>query len=474
MILALLSSLHADPCGMVWRPPPWQPKSPELIRNGGRVLEREGAQRTWIAYADGIETMVLRPGFTGSVDEFGMLIPFPSPPTLRKVDENVFSHVEAAVDPPAMTVDIEYPPIVLGGLASRGSGMGGSGVAMGTKGEGALSKQTPELEPTLGYHEVRILREEAVGMYEVAVIEAGSPEALSRWMGANDFAYPEGMDATVAAYIESKWCFVAIKAKVGDGDGATPRPGMRTADTDLPEGATFDGFVQAMGFRFEVDEPVVPMRLSVFNGEAPRNVLYMLTEQEVAIRDLDRELVVRQVPGADLASNLEDPIPFWFRNGRRQDVRDGVLGQFRKQRDPERFNGVARELIASDLLAFESGELALGFEEAQTELLNISEALGLRGVEIDARHADHVAEQRDEALEAAMMRLDSFTLTVFDGTFDAEVLARQNLDFEPYVMPEQDNTRRLEGIKPLGPIISVPARPGALPFPRGLGLGLGG
>ena len=387
MILALLGSLHADPCGMVFPPPP-----PELKRSGGRTLEREGAQRTWVSFADGVETLVLRPGFKGRVDEFGMLIPFPSPPTIRKVDENVFAHIEAAVDPPAMTVDVQYP--------RRGSGL-----------RSAFTRS--------------------------------------------------------ACSAKRLW--------VGDGEGATPRPGMRDADTTLRAGASFDGFVQAMGFRFEVDEPVVPMRLSVFNGEAPRNVLYMLTDTPVAILDLDPDLVVRQVDGTELFDHLEDPIPLWFRQGQRRDVAPATLALFDEQRRPERYSAVARELIASDLLAFETGELELGFEAAQTELLNISEALGLRGVEIDGRHAELVAEQRDEALDAALMRIDGFTLSVLDGFFDPEVLARQNLGFVPYEMDAARNTRRMERIRPLGPIVSVPAftGPGVIGV-FGFGGGFGG
>ena len=42
---------------------------------------------------------------------------------------------------------------------------------------------------------VRVLREEAVGMYEVAVLEAGSAEALKRWMTQHKYKYPQGMDA---------------------------------------------------------------------------------------------------------------------------------------------------------------------------------------------------------------------------------------------------------------------------------------
>ena len=49
-------------------------------------------------------TFVIRPGFSGKVEEFGMLVPFPSPPALRKVPEDVFAQVAAAVDPPEVVV----------------------------------------------------------------------------------------------------------------------------------------------------------------------------------------------------------------------------------------------------------------------------------------------------------------------------------------------------------------------------------
>ena len=162
-----LSLALADPCGMVMPPPP-----PHLESEGGEaMLKRDGTQRTWVAYEDGVQTMVLRPGFRGSVDAFGMLIPFPSAPTLRKVDEDVFSQVEAAIDPPAMEVDVVYPvcrsfwPPIQGNPSSV---MGGSsGVSRG----GGSPPATPE--PELGYYEVKLVRKEAVGMYQVAVLAAG-------------------------------------------------------------------------------------------------------------------------------------------------------------------------------------------------------------------------------------------------------------------------------------------------------------
>ena len=60
---------------------------------------------------------------------------------------------------------------------------------------------------------IQVLKEEAVGMYEVAVLSAGSVEALKKWMDKNSYKYPDGMDAVTADYISEGWCFVAVKTK---------------------------------------------------------------------------------------------------------------------------------------------------------------------------------------------------------------------------------------------------------------------
>ena len=64
----------ADPCGMV--PPIYVGQPP--------VLTRIGEQQTYVFFKDGVETFVIRPGFQGDVDNFGMLIPFPTPPALLR------------------------------------------------------------------------------------------------------------------------------------------------------------------------------------------------------------------------------------------------------------------------------------------------------------------------------------------------------------------------------------------------------
>ena len=88
--------VSADPCGMV----------PPIFTGNVSPITRIGLQKTYVFYKDGVESFVIRPGFQGDVDNFGMLIPFPTAPELRKVPDNVFDHVVNAVDPPEVVVDL--------------------------------------------------------------------------------------------------------------------------------------------------------------------------------------------------------------------------------------------------------------------------------------------------------------------------------------------------------------------------------
>ncbi|MEK6237409.1 MAG: DUF2330 domain-containing protein, partial [Planctomycetales bacterium] len=234
----LIARLQADPCGMV----------PPIYQGEGSPIVRVGEQTTYVFFQDGVEAFVIRPAFQGKVEEFGMLIPFPNPPSLRKVPDDVFPHIAAALDPPEVVVDLSPPP-------------------QPSAPAGAVfnSAAAPTLQSGLAVHHMRVIKKEAVGMYEVVVLEAGSSAALKKWMSDHGYQYPEGMDAVCDEYVALKWCFVAVKTKVGTKKGVDPRPAQRDVNNKLPAGSTFDGNVQAMGFRFKTDELVVPMRLSAFN-----------------------------------------------------------------------------------------------------------------------------------------------------------------------------------------------------------------
>ena len=425
-VTGLASHGAADPCGMV---PPIQ-----ITGGGPAQLERTGAQRTWVLFKDGVETIALRPGFSGNVEDFGMLIPFPTPPAIRKIDDATFAHIEGAIDPPRLDVHIieerwEYEDRAVE--------------------SGAIPEPTAVAsEDGLAINEVRVLKEEAVGMYQVAVLEAGSPKALEVWMSDNGYQYPTGMDAVAQDYVNDRWCFVAVKARVGPESAIAPKPGMRGVDPSLPAGASFDGHVQGMGFRFKTEKAVVPMRLSVFNGVDPRNVVYVLSDDPVRIAGVPLSTVVRQVDGKTLHANLTEPIPVTFHGGKEKDLQDHERSQVNDVRDPQQYNGIARELIAADLMALRTGELSLAVEELDKELLNISEAFGMRGPATDALHAEVLSEARAEQTDAALKDVRGMHLTVVDGVFPRALLESENLTFSPWTMADAQNLPRQDPIRP--------------------------
>ena len=406
----LLPWLHADPCGMV---PP--------IHTGPNPIARTGLQKTYVFHKDGVETFVIRPGFQGKVDNFGMLIPFPNPPEIRKVADNIFEHIANAVDPPEVVVDLRIRRMLrLGG--------GGGGV------------RTKSVDKKLEFRDkVTVLKQEAVGMYEVAVLEAGSAAALKRWMDQNGFKYPQGMDKVTNEYVDDGWCFVAVKTKVGQKEGVEPKPGARDVRRELPNNSIFDGNVQGMGFRFKTEELVVPMRLSAFNDGDLRNVVYLLTDSPKKIRSIPEEYVVRQVPGTQLLSNVTKPLPLRIIGGTEKDIPAHTRQSLPARRNPESKNGVAKELFAADLLAVASGDLSLEHEEEEKELLRIGEYFGLRGAELDQENNAALAESRKQTTAKGLAMLKDMTLTVVDGDFPKEVIANNNLTFADYQMPAARN-----------------------------------
>ncbi len=401
--LTTLSSV-ADPCGMV---------PPISLDGEPATIKRVGEQNTYVFFKDGMETMVIHPGFTGSVDEFGMLIPFPTPPALRKVSDNTFPQMKQAVDPPIVTYYL---------YNNRFDDM--------TVGHAGLLLESASMAKDRD--EVVVLKEEAVGMYEIAVLEAGSASALKRWMDNHGYRFPDGMEKACGDYVNDKWCFVAVKTRVGSKAGVDPKPGMRSTTPDKPKDAVFTGAVQAMGFRFRSKELVIPMRLSTFNEGDLKNTVYVLAEEPLRVSNLPVEFVRRQITGTKLLNNLTALLPYQIEGGDKDDMSPNDWKSLEGQRDPVPHNGVAAELFASDLLADEVGRLSHGYEEREKALLDIGERLGLRGGQLDGLHAKELETDRHKMKAQALESLSAMTLTVIEGDFPRETLANENLQFQPY------------------------------------------
>src|SRR5438105_611729 len=348
ILAACAGQALADPCGMV--PPIYVTDNTSLVR----VRDEQ--------------TFVIRPGFSGKVEDFGMLISFPTPPALRKVSEDIFPQIAKAIDPPEVVVDLRRRYL----LQSLNRQSGKPSDAADRDDSFKLKKD-----------EVRVLRQEAVGMYEAAVLEAGSAAALQRWMDDHGYKYPAGMDAVCEEYVKLGWCFVAEKAKVGGKANVDPKPRMKAVDTKLPGGSAFDGHVQAMAFRFKTDKLILPMRLSAYNEGEMHNIVYLVTDGPRKIRSIPEEYVVRQLSGEQLIRNVTQPLPLRIIGGTEADIQDWQRQSLPQQRNPAPHNGMAKDLFASDLLAVKNGRLSHPFEEDEKMLLRIGENFGLRGPATD-------------------------------------------------------------------------------------------
>ena len=428
-LISLTSAAFADPCGMV----------PPIYTGPGVPIARTGDQNTYVFYKNGVENFVIHPAFTGKVDEFGMLIPFPTVPELRKVPDNIFSHVRAAIDPPEVIVRIYRAAQVPQSAVTRSA-------APGAKNEEKL-KMAPDA--------IRVVKEEAVGMYEVAVLQAGSSKALKRWMTEHGYQYPKGMDTACDDYVKIGWCFVAVKTKVGRKKGADPKPGQRRVNTRMPKNFGFDGNVQAMGFRFKTDKLIVPMRLSTFNEGNLHNIVYVLADSALKIRSVPEEYVVRQVSGSELIDNVTNPLPLRIIGGTAKQLNRWQRRSLSRRRNPVPHNGSARDLFAADVSAAISGKLSHPHEEKEKMLLRIGERLMLRGPNIDKLNADALSIKRERLTKDSLKDIKGMTLSVIDGNYPREVLANQNLTFANFKMAARRNSPRFYDAKikkPTGPV----------------------
>jgi hypothetical protein len=309
--------------------------------------------------------------------------------------------------------------------------------------------------------EVKVLKEEAVGMYQIAVLEAKNPRALSIWMEAHGYIYPKGMDEPCKDYIEEGWCFVAVKANIGSKSAAEPKPGMRS--TDPSSDAGFAGAVQAMGFRFRIDSPVVPMRLSAYNEGKLFNRVYVLSNQHLRFKQLPGKFIKERISGGKLYKNMTQPLPIRVVGGTlAQAQKMGLLKLPRYNRDPSPHNGHALDVFSSDLLSIKTGKLSHPFEEREKELLKIGERLGMRGKEVDELIGQVIRKDRRAAFKDLEAEFKKLVLTVIEGDFPRDVIAKENLklvSFNPKVFPNVRDAALHPRPTPLGDLFAIDQSP---------------
>ena len=213
---------------------------------------------------------------------------------------------------------------------------------------------------------------------------------------------------------------MAVKTKVGGKARVDPKPGQQTVDTKLPAGSTFDGHVQAMGFRFRTPRLVVPMRLSALNPGKLHNVVYLLSDRPARIAQLSAKFVVRQIPGEKLIRSFSKPLPLRLEGGKRSDVPPLQWRALQKLRDPTNYVASARDLFAADLLCAATGRAIFEHEVSADRLRAIGDRLGLRGRAVDGAVSQFVQGQHDAVVRQSLVGLEKVNPRGMAGAFPAE------------------------------------------------------
>ncbi|MBU0732420.1 DUF2330 domain-containing protein [Patescibacteria group bacterium] len=171
------------------------------------------------------ETLVLSMNFQGNAKDFAWIIPTPNKPEVTKGNQELFTALEEK------TGDYYYNDIGLG-MAETAAAPAGD--------------------------KVTVIEEKTIDYYDVAVLSATDPDALTKWLNNNGFKYPEKYSYIFNDYINNGWYFVAAKIQ----------PKL-AEDTNIQDELNY-GTATPLQLTFQAKNIVFPLQISkISGGDAP-------------------------------------------------------------------------------------------------------------------------------------------------------------------------------------------------------------
>jgi Uncharacterized protein conserved in bacteria (DUF2330) len=131
---------------------------------------------------EAVEDLILKIRVTGAAETFAWIIPFPTPPKVKRAEAKLF---------PELFHYVESRRI-------RGHA------------EGFKTKDAKEAK-SAAKGGVRVLSREVVGTYDVAVVRETADGALNRWLADNGYRTLENADDVLKFYRDKKYVFACIK-----------------------------------------------------------------------------------------------------------------------------------------------------------------------------------------------------------------------------------------------------------------------
>jgi hypothetical protein len=164
-----------------------------------------------------VEHFIRRAAFGTSAPDFGHLVPTPTLPKLplAEVEDGIFAAADAWIRPKTVEKSRwNFEPFYF--MFRMGAAPGDSvGAAPGG---------------------VNVLHEQKVGGYEVSVLEADDPEALSKWLKDRKYSADPELYSWLTPYVTAKWKITAFKIMQDPASGklATTKAVRMSFQTDRP------------------------------------------------------------------------------------------------------------------------------------------------------------------------------------------------------------------------------------------------
>ncbi len=181
----------------------------------------EPSQKAIILHHAGREDLILQVKYSGPVAEFGWLVPVPGKPAVEKADMKCFYELSRYFQ-----------------AANRyGRRKAGGGVT--------------------------VIERKTVGAYDVAVLSATDPGALTGWLTKNRFNWPKDRQDVLDHYVRKKWFFVAVRINLARADDDTAER-LRT------------GELHPLKISFDTPRCVYPLKISSVNRGGTEVHVYVI------------------------------------------------------------------------------------------------------------------------------------------------------------------------------------------------------
>jgi HEAT repeat protein len=220
----------------------------------------EPTQKAIILHDQGREDLILQVKYEGPAEEFGWLVPVPTLPEVTKGSMDPFYEL-------SQLTQRQFPANHVEGWSMNSSGGRGD----------------PD--------DVKVIKIQTVGAYEVAILATGNAAKLTEWLDANGFVFPADKGHVLDAYVAKQFYFVAIKIDPEHSgfsvQKGSPKAGaVKKAIAPSTRKQLANGELHPLIISFASAKCFFPLAISALNGKPSEISLYVLSAAPLMSRTI--------------------------------------------------------------------------------------------------------------------------------------------------------------------------------------------